>query len=176
MKVPVAVDGVQLVVNAFCPSGPVIVRLRWVSGTSGTLLIVTARAVKLTSPTTVIANGGGNDTVTVGLVPEPASLTVPVSFVGASGEVAVAVPITQPAPVPVRHLASAARLTPTPLGSLSTIVLLAASLAACVISSLRVAPLSLASLASETASVGAYGSPLQPVTVSGAEAMAEMPA
>jgi hypothetical protein len=140
---------------------------------SGTLLIVTVPAVKLTSPTSVSANGAGNDTVTVGLVAEPSSVTVPVSLVGASGEVALAVPTTHP--VPVRHVASAARLTPRPLGSLSTIVLLAASVAACVISNPSVAPVSLTSLASETASAGAYGNPLQPVTVSGAVAVTDTP-
>ena len=74
---------------------------------------------------------------------------------GISGDVAVAVPTAQPGPEPVRHGTSADRLTPRPLGSLSAIVLLAASFAACVMANTSVAPLSLASFVSEALRTGA---------------------
>ena len=106
MKLPERLRGAQLTtLNAFCPFGPVSVSGRLVSGTSGTLANVTELVVRLTAPLIVSANGAGNAIVIVGAVAVPDSVTVPFASatLGTSGEVAVAVPIVQPEPEPVRH-------------------------------------------------------------------------
>ena len=109
VNVPVVLDGWHLVVNAFCPFGPVMVRFRVVSVRSGMLLNVTVPAPRLTLPTSVSANGAGNVIVIVGALAEPPRTTVPLASAtfGTSGEVAEAVPTLQPAPVPRRQPTSA---------------------------------------------------------------------
>ena len=86
------------------------VSVRLVSGRSGTLLNVTELVARFTAPSSVIANGAGNDTAIVGVVADPPSVTVPEARAafGRSGDVAVAVPIVQA--VPARHPRSAPTL------------------------------------------------------------------
>ena len=134
MNEPVTVPGAQLVMlNAFCPFGPVTVSVRLVSGRSGMLLNVTELLARFTAPSSVIPNGAGNDTAIVGVVAFPDRVTVPDAKAGPGrrGDVAVAVPIVQV--VPARHPRSALTFGVIDLPRPSVMVLLAASVAPCVI-------------------------------------------
>ena len=108
-----------------------------------------------------------------GEVAEPDSVTVPFASAmsGTSGEVAVAVPIVQPGPDPVRHGTSAPTFGVIDLPRLSVMLLLADSVAACVTPRTSWPPVSFASLVTVAVSAGAYGSVEQPVTLSGAVAV-----
>src|SRR5690348_16520542 len=132
--------GLQSVVNALPALGPVTFSVRAVSGTSGTLANVTELLFRFTAPVRLIANGAGNETVIEGTVPWAVSVTEPLASatLGTIGEVAVAEPILQP--VAFRHVATPGTFGVSPLGSWSTIVLLADSLAACVMPSVSAAP------------------------------------
>ena len=154
--------------NAFCPFGPVTVRVRLVSGMSGTFANVTEFVARFTTPLIVSENGAGNATVIAGEVAEPDSVTVPFASAmsGTSGEVAVAVPIVQPGPDPVRHGTSAPTFGVIDLPRPSVMLLLADSFAAWVTPRTSSPPLSFASLVTVAVSAGAYGSVLQPVTLS----------
>src|SRR6185437_12032142 len=155
VNVPPMLAGAQSVENALPPLGPVTFNVRAVSGTSGTLANVTELLLRFTAPVSEIANGAGNETVIEGTVPWAVSFTDPLesATLGTMGEVAVAVPIVQP--VAFRHGASTPTFGVSPLGSWSTIVLLADSFAAWVIPRVSAPPLSFLSRVIAAVSTGA---------------------